>query len=193
MKLKPRLFKSLSFQLLVLCVMLLTTPLCAQRKYTIEKSAMSFTSNAELELITAASTQVRGLIDPTTSKFAFAVDVSSFRGFNSVLQREHFNDKYMESDKFPKATFIGKIIEPIDFSANRTYDIRAKGELDIHGQKQTRIIKTKVTIEDGTLHLETRFFVPLSDHGISIPAIVSQKIATEIEVELKASLSLQSL
>ena len=154
---------------------------------------MSFTSKAELELITASTGQVQGLIDPSTNKFAFSVDVNSFRGFNSALQREHFNDKYMESEKYPKATFSGKIIEPLDFTLNGTYDIRAKGELNIHGQKQTRIIKTKVTIESGNIHLETRFLVPLSDHNISIPSIVSQKIATEIEVQFEATMSIEPL
>lgn len=154
---------------------------------------MTFTSDAELELITAKSDKVQGLIDPPTNTFAFFVDVSSFQGFNSRLQREHFNEKYMESDKFPRARFSGKIIEPIDFSADGSYDVRAKGELDIHGQKQTRIIKAKVTIENRVIHLESVFFVPLADHNISIPSIVSQKIATEIEVEFAATLSLQEL
>jgi polyisoprenoid-binding protein YceI len=192
MKHKPVFSKSL-FPFLVSCMIFLTTALSAQQKYTIRTSVMSFTSNAELELITASTSEVQGLIDPTSNQFAFSVNVTSFRGFNSALQREHFNEKYMESEKFPKATFTGKIIEPLDFSADGTYDLRAKGELDIHGQKQTRIIKTKVTIERGNIQLETHFFVPLSDHNISIPAIVSQKIATEIEVEFKASMSLQSL
>ena len=157
----------------------------------VQKADMAFTSNAELELISASSDKVQGLIDPASNQFAFAVDVKSFRGFNSELQREHFNEKYMESEKFPKARFSGKIIEPIDFSTNQSYDVRAKGELDIHGQKQTRIIKTKVTIKDGLVYLETSFFVPLVDHNISIPSIVSQKIATEIEVDFKATMSVQ--
>jgi len=165
--------------------------LYAQKKFSVSKSEMSFTSNAELELIKASSGKVQGLIDPGSNQFAFSVDVSSFRGFNSELQREHFNEKYLESDKFPKARFSGKIIEPIDFSSDHTYDVRAKGELDIHGKKQTRIIKTKVTIEKGVVFLESHFFVPLADHNISIPTIVSQKIATEIEVEFKATMSLQ--
>jgi hypothetical protein len=189
---KPFFLKSL-FSFLAPCMILLTTTLSAQPKYTIRTSEMSFTSNAELELITASTRQAQGLIDPGNNQFAFSVNVSSFKGFNSALQREHFNEKYMESEKFPKATFIGKIIEPLDFSADGTYDLRAKGELDIHGQKQTRIIKTKLTIEQGNIQLETRFFVPLSDHNISIPSIVSQKIATEIEIEFKATMSLESL
>lgn len=156
-------------------------------------SSMTFTSNAELELISAKTDKVQGLIDPATNKFAFSVDVSTFQGFNSQLQREHFNEKYMESDKFPKARFSGKIIEPIDLSADGSYDVRAKGELEIHGQKQTRIIKSKVTVQNRVVRIESNFFVPLADHNISIPSIVRQKIATEIEVEFAATMSLQDL
>lgn len=170
---------------------ILSVPACAQKKLTVQKAEMAFTSNAELELISASSDKVQGLIDPASNQFAFSVDVKSFRGFNSELQREHFNEKYMESEKFPKARFSGKIIEPIDFSANQTYHVRAKGELDIHGQKQTRIVKTTVTVENGLVYLEANFFVPLMDHNISIPSIVSQKIATEIEVAFKATMSLK--
>ena len=154
---------------------------------------MAFTSNAELELIKAASTKVQGLLDPSTNQFAFTVDIKTFQGFNSALQREHFNEKYMESEKFPRARFSGKIIEPIDITVDGSYDVRAKGELEIHGQKQTRIIKSKLTVDNGVVDIQAHFFVPLSDHNISIPTIVSQKIATEIEVEFRATLSSQSL
>jgi len=184
--------KILRSQLWLLLVSAFVSPLLAQ-KYEIKDSEMTFTSDAELELITARSDKVQGLIDPTTNKFAFYIDVKTFQGFNSALQRDHFNEKYMESDKFPRARFSGKIIEPIDFSVDRSYDVRAKGELDIHGQKQTRIIKSKITLRGGKIFVETIFFVPLSDHNISIPTIVNQKIATEIEVEFKATMSLQAL
>ena len=163
----------------------------AQKKYSTQKAALDFTSEAELELIKAASVEARGLIDPATNHFAFTVDINSFRGFNSALQREHFNEKYMESDKFPKASFSGKIIEQVDFSKDGSYDIRAKGDLDIHGIKQMRIIKGKIIISNGSLHVSARFTVPLSDHNISIPSIVSQKIATEIQVQFDASMVLQ--
>lgn len=163
------------------------------QRISVSNSRMIFTSNAELELITATSDEVNGLIDPATNQFAFTVDIKSFEGFNSALQREHFNEKYLESEKFPSARFSGKIIEPIDFGVDGSYNVRAKGVLDIHGEKQTRIIKTKIRIQNGALYLEARFFVPLSDHNISIPTIVSQKIATEIEVEFTASMSPQQL
>jgi polyisoprenoid-binding protein YceI len=142
-------------------------------------------------LIKAASNEVRGIIDPVSNQFAFTVDVSSFKGFNSELQREHFNEKYLESEKFPKASFSGKLIEQIDFTKNGTHEIRAKGDLDIHGVKQTRVIRGKLIVNNGTLLVESQFLIPLSDHNISIPTIVNQKIATEIRVDFMASMIFQ--
>ena len=188
-----RYFFPVRYYAILILFFLCTVPGRAQNKFAIRNSEMSFTSNAELELIKASSNNVQGLIDPTTNQFAFMVDIVSFEGFNSRLQREHFNEKYMESERFPRARFSGKIIEPIDFSSDGSYTVRAKGELDIHGHKQTRIIKSKVTVEGGLLTIESRFLVPLTDHNISIPSIVSQKIATEIEVEFKATMAPQEL
>jgi polyisoprenoid-binding protein YceI len=169
----------------------LSFTLQAQKKFSIEKGEINFASKAQLEVIRASSDKVQGLIDPSTHQFAFTVDVKSFRGFNSELQREHFNEKYLESEKYPKARFSGKIIEHIDFTANNTFEVRAKGELEIHGQKQTRIIKSKIIINQGQLLIESLFIVPLADHNISIPSVVRQKIATEIEIDFKATMKLQ--
>lgn len=150
---------------------------------------MSFTSNAELELIKATSTETQGIIDPATNQFAFSVPIQSFRGFNTDLQRQHFNDNYMESTKYNKASFTGKIIEQVNWSADSVYTVRAKGELDIHGQKQTRIIKAKLSVRKNEVQIDTDFNVPLADHNISIPRIVSQKIATEIDIKFRATLA----
>src|SRR5688572_15047150 len=182
-------YRSVVFLFLILlgCVDTAT----AQKKFSIVSGSVHFTSNAELELIKARSDKVAGLIDPDTRQFAFTIDIKSFRGFNSELQREHFNEKYMESERFPTARFSGKIIEEIDLTQNASYEVRAKGELDIHGQKQTRIIKSKITITNGVLRVESNFVVPLTDHNISIPNIVSQKIATEIQVDFSATMSVK--
>jgi len=163
----------------------------AQKKFTSDNGQIKFASKAQLEMIQANSNKLQGILDPTTNKFAFLVNVQSFQGFNSELQRKHFNENYMESEKFTQAKFSGKIIEQIDYTQDNTFDVRAKGELEIHGQKQTRIIKGKITIKGNQVIIETNFMVPLSDHSISIPKIVSQKIATEIEVDINTTLSRQ--
>jgi hypothetical protein len=174
--------------LLVFFILFCNATAFAQSKFTVQKSEMSFTSNAELELIKAQSTETQGIIDPATNQFAFSVPVQSFKGFNSDLQRQHFNDNYMESSKFNKASFTGKIIEQVNYSRDSVYTVRAKGELDIHGQKQTRIIKARLTVQKSNLQIDADFNVPLTDHNISIPRIVSQKIATEIDIKFRATL-----
>jgi hypothetical protein len=166
-------------------------PTDAQKKYSSENGEINFTSNAQLEMIQASSNQLRGIIDTGTNQFAFRVSVQSFKGFNSGLQRDHFNENYLESERWPSASFAGKIIEQVDFTTDGTYDVRAKGELEIHGQKQTRIIKSKLTIRNGIIEIGTSFVVPLADHNISIPRIVSQKIATEIEVQIKVRMTVK--
>lgn len=177
--------------IICLCLMLFLSSARAQKKYMIQSGSINFTSNAQLELIRASCTSLQGLLDPSNNQFAFTVDIKSFQGFNSQLQREHFNEKYMESEKFPKAKFSGKLIESIDVTQDGTYEVRAKGDLEIHGQKQTRIIKSKLTVKGNSIQIDSNFLVPLADHGISIPSIVSQKIATEIEVQFSASMSLR--
>ena len=116
------------------------------------------------------------------------MDVKTFEGFNSPLQREHFNENYMESKKYPKASFTGKIIEAIDFQKDGTYSIRAKGQLNIHGVEQERIIKSQLEVSGNKIKIQSTFSVPLSDHNITIPKIVYQKIAEEITITVDAEL-----
>ncbi|MBK8195807.1 MAG: YceI family protein [Lewinellaceae bacterium] len=94
----------------------------------------------------------------------------------------------MESKSYPKASFTGKIIEDVDFQKNGTYSIRAKGKLTIHGMEQERIIKGEMEIDGDKIHVQSSFTVPLSDHNITIPKIVYQKIAEVIEVTVDAEL-----
>jgi len=163
----------------------------AQKKFNTDNGAIEFISNAELELIKASSNKLIGVVDPATNQFAFTVTSQSFVGFNSALQREHFNEKYMESEKYPRISFTGKIIEQVDFTVDGEYEVRAKGDLDIHGVKQIRIIKSSIIINNGVLTIDSDFKVPLADHDIAIPRIVNQKIATEIEVGVTATLTLR--
>jgi polyisoprenoid-binding protein YceI len=154
---------------------------------------ISFTSNAPLEIIKASSDKMKGLIDESKKTFAFRVAYQTFEGFNSSLQRDHFNEKYVESEKYPEAIFDGTIAEEIDFSKNGTFTVNAKGKLNIHGVEKDRIIKSTVTVTNGMVHIESKFNVLLADHNIRIPKIVTQKIATEIVVEVKADLKKKML
>ena len=146
-----------------------------------------FKSDAPLEIIKASSEEMIGLLDIDKKNFSLKVNVHSFQGFNSPLQKEHFNENYMESDKYPVASFTGKIIEDVDLSANGEYELRTKGTLTIHNVPQERIIKAEVTVKQKTITVHSNFTVLLSDHNIPIPKVVHQKLANEIKVEVNAT------
>ena len=82
--------------------------------FTASKGTIIFWSDAPLELIKASSNQLKGIFNAEQKQFAFTLNVNTFKGFNSPLQQEHFNENYLESTKYPRASFEGKIIEDID-------------------------------------------------------------------------------
>jgi hypothetical protein len=128
------------------------------------------------------------VLDISKNNFSFKVVIRSFEGFNSPLQKEHFNENYLESDKYAEASFKGKIIEDADLTVDGTYEVRAKGNLTIHNVIQERIIKCAVTVKNKIITIHSNFTVLLSDHNIPIPKVVYQKLANEIKVEVTATL-----
>ena len=156
--------------------------------YKTSSGQIRFISEAPLETITAQSTALKGILDTTKNTFAFSVPIVSFQGFNSPLQQEHFYENYLESTEFPQATFSGKIIEVIDYSKPGIYKVRAKGILDVHGVKTERIIKSTVEVKRNELIIQASFTMTLQDYNIKIPRIVNQKIASEILIEIEATL-----
>lgn len=159
--------------------------------FNITKGKISFSSDAPLELITAVSNELKGLIETEKKQFAFSVKVRSFKGFNSGFQKDHFNENYLETDKYPDATFSGKIIEDVDFTKNNVLTVRAKGILTVHGVPKERIIKSDMTIKDGQIFIKANFTVLLADHNIPIPKVVHEKLASEIKVEVNSELKVR--
>lgn len=157
--------------------------------YGTNNGMVSFRSDAPLELISANSNELRGKFDAAKKLFAFAININSFSGFNSPLQKEHFNENYLESSQYPVASFSGKIIEDIDFGTPGTYTIRAKGNLNVHGVAQERIIKVELLVKEKGISFKSNFTVMLAEHNIPIPKVVYEKLASEIKVEVKADLT----
>ena len=156
--------------------------------FNISKGYIGFKSDAKLELIKASSEDMKGLIESDKKEFTFIVRIKTFKGFNTSLQREHFNENYLESGKYPDATFTGKIIEDVDFTKNNTFTVRAKGLLTVHGVSQERIIKSDMTIRNGVISIKANFTVALADHNIPIPRVVHEKLASEIKIDVNAEL-----
>jgi hypothetical protein len=163
-------------------------PLQAQPVYEVQNSTLTFHSSAPKELITAATTELRGLLDLGKRVFVFKVSVSSFKGFNNSLQQEHFRENYMESYLYPDALYNGKIIEDVSLDKPGVYQVRAKGKLLIHGVAQERIIRSRITVKEDRILVSSEFTVLLRDHNIKVPRVVYEKLAAEINVTLEAVL-----
>jgi YceI-like protein len=152
------------------------------QKFTAEKSSISFFSDAALEDIKAENNLVGSLFNSTSGELVYIVKIKDFK-FEKSLMREHFNEKYMETEKFPKSTFQGKIT---GFKANTPgqQKVRAIGKLSIHGI--TRDIDVPGTLEfaSGKVNMQSKFIVKLVDYNIKIPKLVWQNIAEEIEVKI---------
>jgi len=155
------------------------------KTYVCRNGQISFISDAPLELIKASNNKLAGVLNANDRSFSFRVPIKDFEGFNSSLQRVHFNEDYLETELFPYSTFKGKIIEETDLSVPGEYKIRAKGKLSIHGVEIDRIVRCDLIINNNQINVSATFTVFIADHNISIPSILNQKIAKEIKVDVK--------
>ncbi len=159
--------------------------LYSQNLFVVTEGQVRFTSDAPLEMIQAKADKVEGVLKSSEKSFAFRVKMKDFMGFNSSLQRTHFNENYLETEKYPYTTFEGKIIEDISFYSPGNHDVRGKGSFICHGVEQERIIRTKLEVKPDQIKIESDFTVLLADHNIKIPSVVSQKLAEEVSVHVE--------
>ncbi|MEO8067108.1 MAG: YceI family protein [Flavobacteriales bacterium] len=155
-------------------------------KLRISRSSLRFVSDAPMERIEATTTEADGILDVNERSFAIQIPMRTFEGFNSPLQREHFNENYLEVDVFPNAIFKGRIIEAADMGKFATYRVRAKGNLSVHGVERERIIECLVVVNSEGVRLTSTFDIVLADHDIRVPRVVQQKVSprTEVSVDL---------
>jgi hypothetical protein len=152
------------------------------QKFSSEKGMISFFSDAAIEDIKAENSQVGSLFNSATGELVYIAKILDFK-FQKSLMREHFNEKYMETEKFPKSTFQGKVT---GFTAAATGDqkVKAVGKLTIHGVTKNVEIPGTVEFAGSKAIVRSRFMVKLEDYNIKIPKLVWQNIAEEIEVKI---------
>lgn len=157
------------------------------QRLTMSAGRVDFLSEAPFETIKAKCNHLQGIVDLQTNTFAFSMNLTDFVGFNSDLQKEHFNESYLESGIYPKSTFTGKLIDKFD-PKQQKQTVRAKGSLEMHGIKVERIIPVTITKSGNDFFFSTEFNVQISEHGIKIPKIVHQKISEYVTIKVSGNL-----
>lgn len=157
------------------------------QKYFTKTGEISFYSSTSMEDIEAISNSANSVYDPESGKIQWAVLIKSFE-FEKALMQDHFNENYMESSKYPKATFKGEIKDKdkLLLHKNGTYEVAFVGELTIHGETNEITSKATFKVKDGSISATSLFTVLVSDYGIEVPAIVRDNIAKEIQITIKA-------
>jgi hypothetical protein len=153
------------------------------QKYMTKNGYIGFFSSTPLENIKADNNQVASVIDISTGEVVFQVLIKSFK-FERALMEEHFNENYMESEKFPKSTFKGKIsnLSTVDLSKPGQYDVTIEGDLNIHDVTNRISAKGSISVVSGGINANSKFEVIPGEYKINIPGVVRNKIAKAIEV-----------
>jgi polyisoprenoid-binding protein YceI len=136
-----------------------------------------------MEDIKADNNQVASIIDIEKGEIFFTVLMKSFK-FERALMEEHFNENYAESDKFPKATFKGKItnLSSVDFKKPGVYNLEIEGDMTIHGVTKPHKAKGTLEVKGENLLAKAKFNISIKEYGIIIPDLVKDKIQDSMEI-----------
>jgi len=167
-------------RILIFWILLISSQLFSQERYLTKEGYISFFSHSLVEDIKADNYQVLSIIDKKTGEIAIQLLMKSFM-FKKALMQEHFNQSYVESYTYPKATFKGFIINLKELD-NQNGALEIKGILSIHGKEKEISIKANVQILKDQINLSGNFMVEVADFDIKIPIVVRNNIAKTIKI-----------
>ena len=168
-----------------LLILLMVSTNVEAQKYFTREGKVSFFSEAPLENIEAHNSKATSVMDASNGRMEFAVLIKAFQ-FEKALMQEHFNENYMESDKYPKATFKGNIMnfESIELDKDGEYTVTVQGDLTIHGETKSIESPGKIIVKDGHISADSTFDVTVADFKIEIPSIVRDNIAKTVTIKI---------
>lgn len=177
-------------QLLILLIALFVSASFAEaQRYYTKNGHVAFFSKTSIENIKAANNQVITVLNTQTGELQLSLLIRNFH-FEKALMEEHFNEDYLESDKFPKAGFRGNIsnLNDVNFGKDGLYSVTVSGHLEIHGVTKKLSVPGTVAINGGVISVNSKFFIRLSDYNIAIPRPVMDNIAESVELSVLSNL-----
>lgn len=167
-------------KILGITLLALTLTVSAQ-KFRNSSSKISFLSDAPLEDIYAESKKSTSVFNASEKKIVVLIKTNTLV-FKNPMMQEHFQEDYIESDKFPNAILTGDVLGDFDVTKDGSYDVIVKGKLKIHGVEKKREIKGKIIVKNGKVSVEAKFAIKVADHGVKIPSMKIKSIAEVVEV-----------
>ena len=173
---------------LICTLLFFTIQTKAQNKWFTRTGEAKFFSSTKAENIDAVNNEVFSMVDLTKGEVAFQVLVTGFK-FKKALMEEHFNENYMESTKFPKASFQGTIADlgKVNFKNNGAYQVNVTGNLTMHGVTNKVTLPATINVSGGKFVAASKFNVALADYKIKVPSLVSKQVSETVEVSINCA------
>ncbi|MFN8319329.1 MAG: YceI family protein [Saprospiraceae bacterium] len=160
------------------------------QKYFTKEGKVNFDCSTSIEKIAAVNSKATSVVDFATGAIEWGVLVKAFK-FEKALMQEHFNENYMESNTYPKATFKGKIdnVASIQLGKDGTYNVVIKGTLDMHGVSKPVTANATFVIKGGAISATSKIKLLLADYNVTIPSVVKDSISKEVTISIAADYS----
>ncbi len=155
--------------------------------YIAKTCEISFFSKTAVEDIAAVNKSTKPMLNTATGDIQMKIAMTGFV-FEKPLMQEHFNENYVESEKFPVATFKGKINEKVDYTKDGDYKVTVTGKLNLHGVEKDRTIDGLVSVKGAVISTSSSFKIKFADHNVVIPRLYSGIIPEDTDVKLDATL-----
>jgi polyisoprenoid-binding protein YceI len=171
--------KNIIISVLLACLSMMANA----QKYITRNGFISIYSETPIETIKADNNQVAGALDISTGEMVFEVLSRSFH-FERALMERDFNENYIESEKYPKSTFKGRIVNfsDVDFTKDGNYKVNVKGDLTIHGKTREVNEPGTIQVSNGDIEANSQFHLVPEDYDIKIPGVVRNKINQSMQV-----------
>ena len=170
-------------KLFLIFLLVLNILIVQAQVYATRNGFIGFYSKTPLEDIKAENKQVYAVIDAGKKNIGFNLLVKGF-AFNKKLMQDHFNEEYIESDKYPNARFVGTYTGDVDVTKSGIYNVQVQGELTLHGVTKTINVPAIIEVKESKLTGKSEFKLIPSDFNIQIPSLVKEKIAKQIDVSV---------
>ena len=155
--------------------------------YVADSCKIMFFSATPVENIVATNKTSRPVLNTATGEIQIKIAIKAFV-FPQPLMQEHFNENYMESDKFPNSIFKGKINEKVDYTKDGDTEVTVTGKMEVHGVTKDATIKGTLSVKGQQILVQTSFPIHIADYNIKVPGVNSGKIAEDVLVKMNASL-----
>ncbi len=155
--------------------------------YLAKSSEISFFSSTPMEDIQAVNKSAKPILDVSTGDVQVKISIQGFV-FPKPLMQEHFNENYLESDKYPDAVYKGKINEKVDYTKDGVNKVNVTGKLKMHGVEKDLAFSGTVTVSGKQVTLDSKFKIHIADYNIKVPSLVVKNIAEDVEVKMTAIL-----